>query len=116
MKTLISATILFLMATSSASANSEKCAALKAELQSMQIAQTQIMNSLVSNHETFASTLEEYSDNLVGVSGEASKKSITKDMKSSAKAFRTRGVQGKRVAEKLQQGTQDLLIRVSECL
>ncbi len=105
-----------LMATTVASAASDNCKALKAELQSMKEAQSQIMNSLVSNHETFASTLEEYSDNLELASGEASKKSIAKEMKASAKAFRTRGVQGKRMAEKLQEATNDLLTRVSECL
>ncbi|MEK2689096.1 hypothetical protein [Bdellovibrio sp. GT3] len=116
MKAMITAFLFLLTATASANTNSEKCTALKAELIAMQTAQAQIMNSLVSNHETFASTLEEYSDNLTGTSGQSSKKSITRDMKSSAKAFRTRGVQGKRMAEKLQLGTEDLLNRVSECL
>jgi hypothetical protein len=115
MKALILASALIL-ATTAASAAGENCKALKAELQSMKEAQSQIMNSLVSNHETFASTLEEYSDSLELASGEASKKSITKDMKASAKAFRTRGVQGKRMSEKLQEATSDLLTRVSECL
>ncbi|QLY25133.1 hypothetical protein [Bdellovibrio sp. KM01] len=115
MKALILASAI-LIATTAASASNDNCKALKTELQSMRDAQSQIMNSLVSNHETFASTLEEYSDNLVVASGETSKKSITKEMKASAKAFRTRGVQGKRMSDKLQEATSDLLTRVADCL
>ncbi|UYL08657.1 hypothetical protein B9G69_016565 [Bdellovibrio sp. SKB1291214] len=115
MKALILSSALVLM-TTVASASGENCKALKAELIAMKDAQTQMMGSLVSNHETFASTLEEYSDNLVTSSGDAPKKAITKEMKASAKAFRTRGVQGKRMAEKLQEATGDLLSRVAECL
>lgn len=115
MKALILASAL-VFTTTMASAASEKCQELKSELQAMQTAQTQIMGSLVNNHETFASTLEEYSDNVTGASKVSSKKSITKEMKSTAKAFRMRGVQGKRMAEKLNEATADLLSRVSECL
>jgi hypothetical protein len=115
MKALILASAL-LLATTVASASGDNCKALKAELNAMKDAQTQMMGSLVSNHETFASTLEEYSENLASTSGDAPKKSITKEMKASAKAFRTRGVQGKRMAEKLQEATGDLLSRVAECL
>ncbi|WP_413558853.1 hypothetical protein [Bdellovibrio sp. HCB209] len=115
MKSLIIATAMVLAATT-ASAASDKCQELKSELQAMHNAQTQIMGSMVSNHETFASTLEEYSENVAESSTATSKKSITKEMKSTAKAFRTRGVQSKRMAEKLNEATADLLSRVSDCL
>lgn len=91
------------------------CSALKEELQAMQKAQAQIMNSLVSNHETFASSMEEYSLAMEKSSASAVK-GVSKEMNSSAQAFRTRGVQGKKMAQQLDAATSDLLARVASCL
>jgi hypothetical protein len=114
MKAILIATSLLLTAAL-AEASSGKCAELKKELAEMQQAQSQVMGSLVNNHETFASTLEEYSSVVTETRGSQSK-AIAKEMNDSAKAFRTRGVQGKRMAGKLQEATGDLLARVAECL
>lgn len=113
MKALFIASLLS-MTTSAAMASN--CKELKKELAAMQQAQTQIMNSLVSNHETFAATLEEYSTTVETTRGSDQSRSISNDMNSSAKAFRARGLQGKRTAAKLHQATGDLLERVSACL
>ncbi|HWU42924.1 MAG TPA: hypothetical protein VN132_05780, partial [Bdellovibrio sp.] len=104
-------------AVPTSSANPTNCSELKQELAAMHEAQEQIMNSLVGNHEKFASSLEEYSD-LVTTSQGSSKatKSLSKNMDQSAKAFRHRGVQAKQMAEKLDKATEDLLVRVSSCL
>lgn len=104
--------ILLLTAATSAHA-SANCAELKKELSAMQEAQAQIMRSLVSNHETFASTMEEYSEVL---SDSKDSKSVSKSMDQSAKAFRARGVQGKRMSDRLNNATEDLFARVSACL
>ena len=103
------------LAMTSQIAHASECGDLKKELAAMQEAQVQIMNSLVSNHETFASSLEEYSE-LVSDSKGSSSKSISKNMDQSAKAFRARGVQGKRMASRLEKATSDLMARVDACL
>ncbi|MGZ3774948.1 MAG: hypothetical protein ACXVCY_09745 [Pseudobdellovibrionaceae bacterium] len=97
----------------STSFGSTSCRELRQELQSMQRAQQQIMISLVNNHETFASTLEEYS--LVSKEGVASK-TVSVHMNESARAFRARGVHGKEMADKLNKATSALFARVLLCL
>ncbi len=104
-----------LLATYLGASVSTDYADLKKELTAMQEAQEKIMNSLVSNHETFASTMEEFSE-VVSTSKAASSKSISQNMDQSAKAFRARGVQGKRMSGRLNQATGDLFARVSTCL
>lgn len=99
------------MLCSTSALASNKCQGLKEELKAMQQAQTQIMQSLVNNHETFASSMEEYSA-AVGVAP----KTVAKEMNKSAEAFRNRGVQGKRIADKLSRATSELVARVAQCL
>lgn len=94
-----------------AASSSAKCQGLKEELLAMKQAQAQIMQSLVNNHETFASTMEEYSESVT-----KAPKVTAKEMDKSAKAFRTRGVQGKKIAAKLDHATDELIQKVSECL
>lgn len=110
------ALFLALAMTAATSAHaSTNCAELKQELSAMRDAQEQIMNSLVSNHETFASTMEEYSE-VIQTSKGGSAKVVSKNMDDSAKAFRARGVQGKRMTTKLGRATDDLFARVAACL
>lgn len=113
MKTIFSFFAVILFASNSMAA--APCAQLKQELKAMQKAQQQIMASLVNNHETFASSLEEYSS-AVGEANISSKKVVSKQMNDSAQAFRTRGVQGKKMAHQLNAATGDLLARVASCL
>ena len=104
------------LAMTSQIAHASECGDLKKELAAMQEAQVQIMNSLVSNHETFASSLEEYSEVVSDSKSASSSKVISKNMDQSAKAFRARGVQGKRMASRLEKATADLMARVDACL
>jgi hypothetical protein len=90
------------------------CAQLKQELLAMKKAQQSVMSSLVNNHETFASTMEEYS--LTIQEKPKSQKQIGQQMNKSAEAFRRRGVQGKQMASQLDAATADLISRVAECL
>ncbi len=111
MKFLISlAVVLF-----SHGALATSCSDLKHELRAMQQAQQSITQSLVSNHETFSSTLEEFSGQ-VFESGEGTSLAISAEMNQSAKAFRKRGVRALQASQKLNQSTQDLLARVASCL
>ncbi|NUN04583.1 MAG: hypothetical protein HUU57_02365 [Bdellovibrio sp.] len=113
MKT-VSAFLFAILFTSNSWA-SPSCAQLKEELKAMQAAQKHVMASLVSNHETFASSLEEYST-LVKASQGSDIKTVSVKMNESAQAFRDRGVQGKKTAVKLNSATEDLLARVAACL
>lgn len=99
------------LAANNSMAKKMECSALKEELKAMQQAQQSIVNSLVSNHQTFAVTLEEYSDTAV-----SAPKVASKEMKRSAQSFRSRGVQGKKIAEKLNKASADLIARVATCL
>lgn len=90
------------------------CAELKQELKSMQKAQALMMNSLVNNHESFASTMEEYSSTLQENSKTAAQ--VAPSMNKSAEAFRHRGIKGKKMAMQLQKATADLVVRISACL
>jgi len=101
----------FLLVASAVQAST--CSDLKKELEAMHQAQTQVMNSLVQNHELFASTLEEYSTDVAANGGV---KVLANDMNQSAKAFRTRGVQAKRLETNLDKATEDLIHRVLVCL
>lgn len=113
MKTALAFISIILFAGNSFAASS--CGQLKEELKAMQAAQQQIMNSLVNNHETFASSLEEYSVIVKGAKG-ASSGVIAGEMSESSQAFRARGIKGKKMANKLNEATTDLLARVAACL
>lgn len=103
----------FLLTSAAARASSD-CQRLKQELQLMQQANHQVMNSLINNHEAFVSSLEEYS--MVIDMAPRRTAVIVKKMRSSAEAFRVRGLQGKKIAMKLSASTNDLLFRVNNCL
>jgi hypothetical protein len=114
MKPLLYVLLTALISLNASGATADSCAQLKNELKSMQKAQASVMSSLVNNHETFASSLEEYSSTLQ--EKPATAKHVGVQMNKSAHAFRRRGVQGKQMAQQLNAATADLLARVSECL
>ena len=91
------------------------CADVVSELRSMKEAQTQIQQSLISNHAMFATTLESYSEALTESAGKVHKV-VSTNMLSSAASFRNRGVQARKTAVKLEEATEDLIQRVSKCI
>lgn len=103
-----------LILTSSFAGAANDCSNLKQELKALQAAQQQIISSLVNNHETFASTLEEYS--FIVRSTSKPSRAAALEMSESASAFRQRGIQGRQIALKLNLSTKDLLGRVAACL
>lgn len=112
MKTVATFLVLNLFASQTIAATD--CTQLKQEMKDMQKAQQQIMGSLINNHETFASSMEEYSIVVKSAPGRA--RAAALQMDESAQAFRSRGIQGKKIAAKLNIATGDLLERVAACL
>ena len=100
-----------LAAKAKGSSQAKACAELKTELLAMQKAQQTIMQSLVSNHQTFAVALEEYS-----ATATLAPKVASQEMKRSAQSFRSRGVQGQKMANRLNNASSDLIARVALCL
>lgn len=113
---LFGAVLIFSTTFSTMAQASVDCSALKSELSAMKEAQGKIISSLVSNHETFASTMEEYADIVTTTKTSAASKKLSQNMDQSAQAFRSRGVQSKHISERLTQGTSDLFTRVAACL
>ncbi len=108
---LITSSLVIAVSSSVAFASNPKCQGLRDELQALQRAQAQIVQSLVSNHESFAEVLEEYS-----MSSTKAPVATAQEMKKSARSFRERGLQGQRLAARLRQSTEDLVARVDVCL
>ncbi|MEN0058393.1 MAG: hypothetical protein AAGB31_06125 [Bdellovibrio sp.] len=109
---LLSGFILFSAGTSQAST---ECGEVMKELKAMQEAQKQMMGSLVSNHESFASSLEEYSL-AVGSTGKDAASKLSVKMEEAAESFRQRGLRGQKSANRLNEATEALLGRVAACL
>ncbi len=115
MKALVFVT-LSLSCLSSQAQLTSKCSGLKEELMAMKQAQLELIQGLISNHEVFASSMEEYSrlfNNPQRISASAL---ISKNMNQSAAATRRRGVSGKRMAKALTLATDDLIHRIGDCL
>jgi hypothetical protein len=108
--------MLIVAALLSVNAQASNCGELRQELDAMKRAQQDMMESLVNNHETFASTMEEYSSSISVAKGGPLNKTISKKMGASAQGFRTRGIQGKRMQMKFETASNDLMNRVEACL
>jgi hypothetical protein len=91
------------------------CSDLVGEMKAMKQAQVKIQNSLISNHETYAQTLESYGDALNESAGRAYK-SISGNIKNSAESIRIRGSKAQKLADKLESSTEQLVQRIARCL
>jgi hypothetical protein len=115
MKALVFVT-LSLSCLSSQAHLTSKCSGLTEELMAMKQAQLELMQGLTSNHEVFASSMEEYSKLFNNPQRGHASASISKNMNQSAAATRSRGASGKRMAKTLALATDDLIHRISDCL
>lgn len=99
-------------------AASSDCATVAEDLKAMQKAQQSISSSLISNHETFASVLEENSDVLKtsATLGQPVTKESVNNMNESAKAFRLRGQNAQKLNVKLNQASDQVIAKAIECL
>jgi hypothetical protein len=95
-----------------------KCGEVAAELRAMEKAQQSISESLISNHDTFANLLTDYSSALDISAGMG--KPVTKDavakMGESAKSFRERGKNAEKLNKKLTIASNDVIERAISCL
>lgn len=105
--------LLFLLPLTSQA--SIECKGLVKELEGMRQAQQVMLVSLASNHEVFASSVEDITAELQLSSKKVPNKTL-KSMNKTAQAFRIRGLKAKRQAEQLDEATADLIERVALCL
>jgi hypothetical protein len=94
------------------------CDEVSADLKAMQNARASITQSLIENHETFATMLEEYSGtlNTSAAMGQAVTKEAVTNMNDSAKAFRVRGQNAQKLNQKLNQASDQVIAKAIECL
>lgn len=94
------------------------CADVVEDLKAMQRANESISTSLISNHESFATILEEYADtlNTSASLGQPVTKEAVHNMNESAKAFRVRGQNAQKLNSKLNQASDQVIAKAIECL
>lgn len=92
-----------------------ECKALVKELEAMRQAQQTLLLSLASNHEVFASSVEDITSEL-RLSSKRIPARTLKSMNKNAQAFRVRGLKAKHQTEQLDEATADLIARLSLCL
>lgn len=93
---------------------SPDCGEVLKEMQALRKAQQSLLLSLASNHEDFASSMEELSADLGHVK-KAPPKAL-KNMTKTAQAYRNRGLTAKRQAASLDQATLQLTEEIEACL
>lgn len=104
--------------TAEKTATQTDCKEVASDLKAMQKAQQSISESLISNHDTFADLLTDYSG-LLSTSADLGKP-VTKDavqkMGESAKSFRTRGQNAEKLNQKLTIASNEVIDRAIACL
>ena len=108
----------FLSSAAFASATVGDCNEVPNDLKAMQKARASITQSLVSNHDTFATLLEDYSGvlNTSAAMGQPVTKDAVTNMNESAKAFRARGQNAQKLNDKLNQASDQVIAKAIECL
>lgn len=93
-----------------------RCVALIEDMRAMEKAQSEIMKSLVNNHETMATSLESYSSEVQTHQEHLNRAVLAKELKNSAQAFRDRGVKAKKISNAFENASRNLLKKVNQCL
>ncbi len=116
-KVLLVVMVSSLVIAQSAAASAD-CTEVVNDLRAMQNARTTITQSLISNHETFATILEDYSGtlNTSAAMGQPVTKEAVNNMNESAKAFRVRGQNSQKLNEKLNQASDQVIAKAIECI
>ncbi len=96
-------------------AKTSDCSAVVEQLRQMKVAQASVQESLVSNHEMMAQSLESYADAISESAGRAHK-SISENMTKAAGSLRQRGLKAQGISKKLETNTDDLIKSVEKCL
>ncbi len=103
------------MISFSLQAKTTECADVIQQLQQMKTAQASVQETLVSNHEMMAQSLESYSEAISESAGRAYK-SISENMSKAAGSFRQRGLKAQSLSKKLETNTDELIKSVAKCL
>ena len=112
------AVLLFFVSTGHSTlsvAKSTECSSLIEQLRHMKVAQSSVQQSLVSNHEMLAQSLESYADALSSSAGRAHK-AISDNMVKASESVRQRGLKAQLISKKLESNTDDLIKSVEKCL
>lgn len=96
-------------------AKSSNCAEVIEQLRQMKEAQASVQETLVSNHEMMAQSLESYADALTESAGRAHK-AISENMGKAATLLRGRGLKAQNISKKLETNTDDLVKSVEKCI
>jgi hypothetical protein len=94
------------------------CRAVASELKSMEQAQRTLLNNMVQNNDTMASTLEQYADDFKQSSRRrhpVSAKDIS-GLKQSAESFRQHKSREEKLVARFDQASSALLLKVESCL
>lgn len=105
-------TVLF---ASKSFAQTKDCAQVIEQMKQMKNAQATIHQSLISNHEMMAQSLDSYSEALESSAGRAHK-AISGNMKKAADSLRERSLKAVSISKKLENGTEELIKTVEKCL
>jgi translation initiation factor 2B subunit (eIF-2B alpha/beta/delta family) len=122
MKAIIRSGIMFVflfvgvqLASMESEAKTVDCQELPQLLQQMKKAQSSIQESLISNHEMMAQSLESYAESLVLSAGKAHR-AISENMKNATGSVRARATKAKSIAQRLESNTDELIKTVEKCL
>lgn len=91
------------------------CTQIIEQLQQMKAAQASVQETLISNHELMAQSLESYSEALLDSAGRAHK-TISENMNSAAALLRQRAIKAQNISKKLETHTEDLIKSVDKCI
>jgi hypothetical protein len=91
------------------------CSEVVEQLRQMKAAQTSVQESLISNHEMMADSLESYSEAISGSAGRAYK-SISENIDKAAVSLKQRSLKARNISKNLESNTDDLIKSVEKCL
>ena len=92
-----------------------ECPNVIQQLHQMKVAQVSVQDSLVSNHELMAQSLESYSEALSDSAGKAHG-SISQNMAKAAGSLRERALKAQTISKRLEINTDELVKSVEKCL
>ena len=95
--------------------NSEECATFLSDFRQMKEAQVSIQQSLISNHEVMAESLDTYADALKETSGKAYKK-ITENMYKASESIRKRKTKAQSISKEFDEKSLEILKTAEKCV
>jgi hypothetical protein len=103
------------LAATTRSPNSEACASFVSDMKQMKEAQESIQQSLISNHDMMADSLETYADALKETSGKAYKK-VSENMYKASESVRKRKTKAQDIAKEFSEKALEMLKTAEKCV